>query len=555
MQDQKNETPESGGEYIRPLRRRWWLIAVIALVAAAGTYRYYSDKPVVYQSSTSLYMQPSSNAVSGGGGNTDPNFLANQAILLKTPAVAAVAAKNLGYHGNPSDLLGTISATPQSGTDFLNVTATASTPLLSAQLANAFARAYISTEQSANQSSISQALKAQERRLASTPQDNAHADQRDQIASLITQLELLQSVPAGTAKQVEPAAMGAPTSSSPTSHAIYGLILGLVIGIGLAYVLDALDRRIKVVSDVEPAYGSPVLVTVPSAPRRVCSADPRLGLQPPLAESFRSLRTTIQLGSGSTTLTRVPAGRAKTIMVASAVPSEGKSTVVRNLALAHLEAGQRVVVVDCDLRRPDLSKSFRVEATPGLPEVLTNKASVWDALQTIAVEDETLGTIARLRQIGQTRPLADSENDELMFLAVGDRGGSVALPKLGQDSEEPGRGPELALLPASAPSWNPAAVFGTGRFDSVLAELQTEFEVVLLDTPPLTAVSDAGPLLSLADTVVLVSRVGRTPVQSVREMKAVIGRVPTANVIGVVANDVRERAGAYGYSQPYGARA
>jgi Mrp family chromosome partitioning ATPase/capsular polysaccharide biosynthesis protein len=495
-------------------------------------------------------MQGSNGAALTGGSTAqnDPTYIANQAILLHTEGVAALAARYLGYRGDPGGLLGYVAASPQAGTDFMTVNAVAPNGIDAARIANAFARAYISTQQTNGRQIIAQAIKAQQARLESLPNDASHADQRNQVASIISGLQLQQSVPTAPATQVQPAVSGAPSQSSPKSHAIYALILGLVIGAALAYALDALDRRVKRTSDIEDLYGSPVVAKVPWVAPKVTRTDPREGLQPPLSESFRALRTSLELrsrpgssangssnGSGS--------GALRTILVASAVPGEGKSTIAQNLALAYLEAGHRVVIVDCDLRRPDLTKRFGVEPTPGLPEVLTGVASISDCLQTVHVANDGLETFVRARQ---------GVREESMYLvASASRRDELALrPVAGTRSHEP----ELAILPSSPPTWNPAAAFTQGNVEGILRELRAEFDVVIVDSSPLAAVSDATPLLSLADGVLIVSRIKKSPIPAVREMLAVLENVPHNNVIGIVANDVRDRSGVYVYSRPYGER-
>jgi Mrp family chromosome partitioning ATPase len=110
-------------------------------------------------------------------------------------------------------------------------------------------------------------------------------------------------------------------------------------------------------------------------------------------------------------------------------------------------------------------------------------------------------------------------------------------------------------LPSGAPPWNPAPVFGTSEFESVLATLRADYDAVLIDSAPLTVVSDAAPLLPLVDGVLVVSRVKKSPISAVQELKAMFERVPHVNVVGVVANDVRERNGTYVYSRAYEAKA
>ena len=541
MHETKTETAERT-DYLRPLRARWWMIVIIALVAAVGTYRYYAGKPVVYVASTDLYMQSNSAAnLLGQAANQsvdDPSFLQNQAILLRTEGVAVEAAKLLGYKGPAGALLGYVTASPLQGADFLVVTASAPNAFDAGRIANAFAQAYIATQETSSRQLALQSVQSLQKQIAALPNDASHANQRQQLLSQVSQLQLYQSAPPAPATQVQPAGLGSPIASNPKSHAIYGLALGLLIGAALAYALDALNRRIKRVEDIEPLYGASVIAKIPSAPRTACSADPAEGLQPPIAEAFRALRAALELRS-----TGLPDGergvaRLRTIMVTSATMGDGKSTVVRNLAMAYVEAGRRVAVVDCDLRRPDLAASLDLDPDPGLPEVLTGTAMTSDALRHVEVGGDEFAMLTRTRTSDSAELLSNLQS----------RDGRDVLTTYRNDRAVGGE-PGLWVMPSSTPSWNPAAIFAGGRFEAVLQGLRAEHDIVILDTSPLAAVSDAAPLLPLVDGVLLVSRIKHTSTNAVADLKAVLAAVPDTEMIGVVANDVRARNPSYAY--PY----
>jgi Mrp family chromosome partitioning ATPase/capsular polysaccharide biosynthesis protein len=523
-------------DYLRPLKARWWLIAMIAVVVAAGTYKYYAGKPVFYESSTSLYMQQS-GGISGTNSALDPNFLANQAVLLRTDGVAVQAARLLHYQGDPAALLGLVSAAPESGTDFLTITATTGDPVDAARVANAFAQAYISTQETNSQQTDAKTVADLQKRLAAIPRDAVHADQRTQLASEIAGVQLLMSAPTAPATQISPAPPGVAITSSAKTHALYGLALGLLIGAVLAYVLDGMNRRVKRVDDLEVLFRAPLLAKIPSAGSKACDADPRQGLKTPLAEAFRGLRSALQLRTGTTG----GAPDLKTIMVVSAVAGEGKSMVVRQLALAYLEAGNRVVVVDCDLRRPDVARAFKLAPQPGLPEVLVGAVTTEEALQPIDVQSEELAPAAQARQAAHANMMLVSGSTEV-----------PNYPPMDFSELEPApREPQLSVMPAKSPSWNPAAIFATGRFETVLRDLRNDFDVVIIDTPPLGAVSDAASLLPLVDGVLVVSRLKLTPTRAATDLRSMLESVPHTASVGIVANDVHESRGMYGYAQAY----
>lgn len=203
----------------------------------------------------------------------------------------------------------------------------------------------------------------------------------------------------------------------------------------------------------------------------------------PAAEAFRSLRTNIQFSSLDRKL--------KLLLVTSAGPREGKSTILANLAVTMAEAGLKVVLVDCDLRRPKLHEFFGLDPAPGFTDAV----------------------------------LADDE---------------ASLPL--QQTPQPG----LRLLAAGAVPPNPSELLGAQRTARVLELLSAEADLVLLDSPPIAAVTDAVVLASRVDGVLLVVSSGKTRRDLARAAKAQLDKV-NARILGVVLNNVRLDKSLYRY--------
>jgi protein-tyrosine kinase len=232
------------------------------------------------------------------------------------------------------------------------------------------------------------------------------------------------------------------------------------------------------------------------------------------------LRTNLDLASLDKSL--------RTILITSAGPREGKSTVVRNLALAYRESGARVAVIDTDLRRPTLDRLLPVEREPGLINVLTGAETLERALQTAPVHVEGMETLIQMY----------SQNGN---------GNGHGASDLGR----------LAVLTAGPTPANPPAVLAAERMRVLLRRIADHFDVVLVDTPPMLAFSDAVPLVSEADGVLVVARLGTTTSDAAKRLMTRLERIPGANILGVVANDVGKRAQAqrnyayhyYGYAR------
>lgn len=201
----------------------------------------------------------------------------------------------------------------------------------------------------------------------------------------------------------------------------------------------------------------------------------------PAAEAYRTLRTNIQFSSIDKPL--------HTLLVTGAAPDEGKSTTLANLAIIMAQAEQRVILVDCDLRRPSLHTLFDLPNDTGLTSL-------------ILAQDEAL-------------PLQATGVPGLSLLASG------PLPP------------------------RPADILGSRRMEAAIARLRAEADIVLFDTPPVTAVTDAAVLATRVDGVLLVFQAGKTRREHARRTRQILEKVK-ANIVGVVLNDAQIEQG-YGY--------
>jgi capsular exopolysaccharide synthesis family protein len=214
------------------------------------------------------------------------------------------------------------------------------------------------------------------------------------------------------------------------------------------------------------------------------SASPLIALRDPRApasEAFRTLRTNIQFSSLDKPL--------HSLLVTSTVPDEGKSTTLANLAVTMAQAEQRVILVDCDLRRPSLHTLFDCSNDVGLTSMIL------------------------------------SQDDELPL----------------QETGVPG----LSLLPSGPLPPRPADILGSKRMESVIARLRSQADIVLFDTPPVIAVTDAAVLATKVDGVLLVFQANKTSRDRARRARQMLEKVK-ANIVGVVLNNAEIEQG-YGY--------
>jgi Mrp family chromosome partitioning ATPase/capsular polysaccharide biosynthesis protein len=489
-------------QYIRPVWRRKWLILAIVVVLAGGTYAYYERKPKQYRATTQVFIRASELETALFGSDAaigDDRTTSNQATLLQSRGVAREVARRLRRR-DPDALLGMLDVRTTEGKDFLTLSAISTNPAFAASVVNGFARSFISLRTRRARGELDRALRAAQRELRATPRSATNDDTRRALQDQVRRLEISRSLPAAGAEQLDSARPpGAPFAPRVVRNTVFAGFVGLFLGICLAFGLERLNRRLTTVEDVERIFDEPVLSVVPQGD----AAHSRDG-QPVLAEdfkeAFRSLRINLELASLEQPL--------RSLLVVSALPGEGKSTVVRNLALVYAEAGLRVAVVETDVRKPSVARGFGLPASPGLTEVLAGVVALEDAMRPL---DMSAGL----------RPMHPGAKVSGNGAVVGDvvEGGVTVLPS----GPEPPNPPALLAAPAVA---------------ELIQRLEQDFDIVLLDSAPLIAVSDAVPLLSVADGTIVVSRLGVTTREAATRFEKLFVRVPNARQLGVVANAV-----------------
>ena len=428
-------------------------------------------------------------------------------------------ARKIGYSGKPADLLAQISISSKQNEDFVQVAAQSGSAQDAAAIANAFAAQFVAVLTNSYVTQLHDAIRLAQAQLAQTPPGQAGELAKASLVNQINTLKVEQGVPTTIAQQARPGQPPAsPTSPKPVRNALFALLLSLVGAVALAYGLERFNRRVTNPEELEDVYEAPLLAVLPHVDKPSLTLDGSSVLSADFREPFRVLRTNIELASVD--------APPRTIVVSSASPGEGKSTVVRNLALAFHESGKRVAVVDLDLRHPALAALFGVPLAKGMTDVLRRDVTLEDVMLEIAE--------------------GIPEFDELLATNGGTRNGAN-----GHHATAAQAGVTLVL--GGAPPANPPAVLASQRLAEVLDDLRGRYDVVLIDSAPLLAVSDTVPLLRYADAALFVGRLGVTTRDTARRLREFLARVPDVTVLGVVANDLsRLEAGGYGYAYGYG---
>jgi Mrp family chromosome partitioning ATPase/capsular polysaccharide biosynthesis protein len=525
-----NETTSDAASIFGPLWKRKWLILAVALVVAAGTYEYYKHKQSVYKASTQLFLGGASEQSSGVGGNPAKSTLSGRALadqvgLINSTVVGKPAREGLHAAGDLAAARGKANAAASGSSDFITITTEANTPRAAGNLADAYAQVYIKRQRRDYLQNIKTQIannRAQLRRIeapatgkgAKGAPSNTSTLQAANLASKISQLESSLSTFSGVQQVGLAKAQSLPVSPTPKKNAIFGFVLGLILASVAAYVLGRLDRRIRRVADVEAIFHTEILAALPAVKSPVVHKDGERRPAKSLLEPLRRLHTTLQLGNSLE-----PAARGRhggVILFLSADAGDGRSTLIANLARVQSAAGERVAVVEADFRRPAQARLLDLTGEHGLADVLSRKIAIGGAMQSAKLAPEPAGEAG---------------------------GEAVPAPTAGSVSTVLESSPlgSVSVLAGGGTVANPPALLASQAMSELLRTLADEFDYVLLDAPPPTEVSDAMPLLGLADGIVLVARVAHTREVFAQRLVELLSRTASAPVLGAVVNCVPAR--------------
>jgi capsular exopolysaccharide synthesis family protein len=458
--------------YIQVLRERrlMILLTVAATTLMAVLYLAVADK--VYEADADLLVTPAASdnqALTGLGliqESNDPiRDVETAARLVLSRDVAAQVRDDLNLKQTPSELLDQVSAEPVAQSNFVEITAEADTPELARDLANGFADAVVATRSADLRRQLDQRIPRLRERIRGG--EGAGDTGPDSLRSELAQLEALRDTGDPTLRvETRAEVPSSPASPRPKLTIIAAIFGGLILGVGGAFALHAMDPVLRREEQLRELYSLPILARIPKERKAQTSSHgtrsffgigPRHKRRRALApsqlsrttnESFRTLRMMLQAGRGGR-------GGSRSVLVTGPSPSEGKTTTAINLASSFALAGNRVILIEADFRRPTVGEALRVRPEVGIGRVLLGTASLEEAL----VPAQPFGDDLRLLLVDRV--------DE--WLA------------------------EILSLPNAR---------------ALLAEAERLADYVVIDSPPLTEVIDALPLAQQVDDVVIVTRLG-----------------------------------------------
>jgi succinoglycan biosynthesis transport protein ExoP len=505
------EQPFGLRDYLAVIWARKWIIALVTFLAVGSAFFYTSRQIPTYQSSATVRVLATGSETSV---SSDSFNMLTERELAVSALVAEHAADRLDEDAGPGALLGGLTVDVLPETEILRFTYSSTDPTVSQERANAFASGYLDYRRAqaidellATNQAIQEQIDEVEADLQRVSGKLASAQDVGQQATLEAErdansarLSVLQSqlIAAPSEIRVGQVVQRAilptvPLGKDYPRNIILGLLVGLGLGAGIAFVIERLDDRLKGRADLERHSTAPVLAVVPKiAGLKKQRETPFLPtLDEPnsaAAEAYRTLRTGILFAASQRPI--------RAIMVTSAEAGEGKTTTTANLGIAMARAGKKVIILSADLRRPRIQDYFSLSNGYGLTNVLAGEKGISEALR---------------------RPRG------LMNLKV------------------------LASGPIPG---NPGELLSSTAMTKALNELKNQADFVLIDATPILSVSDALAMTGLVDGVLLVADAQRTSRAAVEQTRHQLHQVH-ANIIGSVLNNFDPKKAAGHYTSTY----
>lgn len=446
-------------DHLRTLRRQWLLVVACLLLGVAAAAIVTIRSTPVYSSTARLFIStPTSadaNADAYQGALFSQQRVASYADLIGGTTVAQKVIDKLQLEESATALSGQITARAVPTTVILEVTVNDSNAGRAHQLAQTLAEVFV----------------------AYVPELESATDPgAAPIKAVISDAAVLPT---------------SPVSPRPLVNIGLGAVLGLLVGLGLATLRERLDTTVKSPDELQAATGAASLGLVhfdAGAVRKPLITD--LSSHSPRLESIRVLRTNLQFLDVD--------HQSSVIAITSPLPGDGKSTTAVNLAISLAQAGQRVLLLEADLRRPRVAEYLGLESTVGLTTLLVGRATIDDVLQPFA------------------------------------------------------QAPGLDVITSGAIPPNPAELLQSATMKTLIAELRSRYDMVLVDSPPILPVTDAALLGAITDGAVLVAHHGKTTREQAARARQRLESVE-AQLLGTVLNFVPDKGSArYGYGYGYG---
>jgi succinoglycan biosynthesis transport protein ExoP len=455
------------------LRRRFLAILIPLLLVPGAAFAFSELQDKEYESQTSLLFRDTGPLLASGEPEREA---ATNVRLAQLPVLKERVEARLGRPVTED-----VDVVAEEESNLATLIVTAPEPRRAADVANAYAQEFIDLRRHSYRKELANEKEAVRGALADLGRGGRSSIEGQALAERQRELRLAAAAPSGVEQLNRAEPPSSPSSPKPVQNTVIGAMIGLALGLALAIALERRDRRVRDPRYMEYVLGRPIIGRIPRS-RALAQRSPGTTALPPAeAEAFRTVRANLRQ--------QLREHKARSVLVTSAIPGEGKTTVVWNLARVEAASGTRVLLVEADMRRPVLAHSLGANGTAGLSELLADEAPLQDLIRPVGFDDSSNGS--------------------------------------------PRRGAVDVLFAGRVPA-NPAELLDSRRMRAVLEVIPDIYDLVVLDTPP-TVVSDAMPILDQVGGVVVVGRLGLSTDASLIELREQLDQLE-APTLGVVVN-------------------
>jgi Mrp family chromosome partitioning ATPase len=508
---------------LKVLRKQRVVVVLTVLVAVGATIAYTTRQSPRYVAKSALAFRDESQDLAALGAPAPPVLqpdqvaAAQQDKVTQEPVPQRVKRK-LRSRLSEQQLIDAIDTSVDPASGLVIVTAKARSGRAAAELANTFASQTQRVVTRADRVRYAAAATRLERQLRRAKRTDLDTATRVIYADRISRLVALSTFARPVEVQRVARVPSSPASPKPVRDTLLAALLGLVVGLLLAFARNAIDRRLRSSAEVSDQIEIPLLGHVRTKSLGVVgkSMSGHRLLDDAELEAFRIVRLNLEFLDVDTPK--------RTVLITSSLPEEGKSTVSAALAFATAAAGKRTLLLECDLRRPSLSDRLAIAPSPGLTDHLEREASL----------DQVTQTITFLQ--------AESPNGKGVEASNG---------------TEPRR-VKLTCITAGTPTAQCAEVLGGVEFRDFLVEVRDAYDAIIIDSSPLLPVVDTREILPLVDAVVLCVRASRTTREQLLATTNALGQLPkrpTGLVVTGTHKGDEGEYGAYGYAYQHARRA
>jgi non-specific protein-tyrosine kinase len=525
MMPQQNQGLRQLGEgidlnqYIAIIRHWGLLIIVVTLISAAVSFIISTQITPVYNATTTI-MVNQAPAVKSSDYNSilsSERLTRTYAQMLTKQSILEEVKKRLNLSIELEQLSKVISVAPTRDTQLIEITVESTNPVQAAQIANmmvtvfseeiqqieasrfAVSKQNLQTQMTDIEKQIQQLTDQRAGYTEGKPGPTPEATDREKLDAKLAQyrqiysnlvlsyeqVRLSEAQNTSNVVQVEPATPAKkPIRPQLLLNTFIAAAVGLLLSISAIFVIETLDDSLKTPDEVNQLLGLPVLGVILNHPSEDGRPISQEEPRSPVSEAFRTLRTNVQY----TSVDHPP----RVILVTSPTPGEGKTTVITNLAIVLAQSGRHVAIIDADMRRPTVHRKLGLNNHNGLSSLFVKPDAVLS------------GTLKRT-------PITN-----------------------------------LSVITSGHLPPNPSELLGSQKMNTIIEALKMEVDIILIDTPPTNAVTDAAVLGSVVDGILLVMRPGITKQAAARQCVEQLRRV-NAKILGVILNNIETKSSRYGY--------